>query len=125
MPTLQLIKPVEAYGETLRELNFREPIGKDIRACGFPFKFEATDGDGPNFAHPHAAAIHGLIVRLAAVPASTVDSLCLADFAAAMEIVTGFFGQGTSSETPSIGTTTSRGNGSEILIDSSSLPTRN
>ena len=124
MASLTLIKPVEAYGEPVTELEFREPIGKDLKACGFPFKFEASDGDGPNFAHPHAPAIHGLIARLANIPPSTVDSLCLADFAACMEIVTGFFGQSAQGATPSTVTMTSHGSGNGTLIESSSSPSR-
>jgi len=124
MSSLKLLVPIQAYGETVTELTFREPIGKDLRACGFPFKFESGEGDGPGYSHPNAQAIHALIARLANIPPGSVDTLCLADFAAAMEVVTGFFGQRPSQGTVSIDTTMLPGNGAGTPNASSNSPSR-
>jgi hypothetical protein len=124
MSSLTLLVPIQAYGETVTKLEFRDPIGKDLRICGFPFKFEAGEAESAGYSHPNAQAIHALIARLSNIPPSAVDTLCLADFAACMEIVTSFFGQGKSPSTLSIDTTTSPGNGGGIPNNSLVSPSR-
>ncbi len=86
--TVKLAVPIEAHGETLSELTMREPVGKDIRINGMPFRFHAEDGS----IITDAAAVHRYIAALAAVPPSTVDRLAPSDWSAAMAAVLGFFG---------------------------------
>jgi Phage tail assembly chaperone proteins, E, or 41 or 14 len=124
MSSLVLMRPIEAYGDTVKELTFREPIGKDIRLCGFPIKFSASEGDGPNFSMPDAQVVHALIARLANIPPSAVDTLCLADLVACQSVVMGFFGDQTSGSTSSTVITISHGNGNGTSTDSSNSPSR-
>jgi hypothetical protein len=121
--TVTLIQPVQAYGEPHKVLTFREPNGKDIRLCGFPIKFLAGDNpEAPTYSMPDAGVVHALIARLANIPPSAVDTMCLADLVACQSAVMGFFGEGTSGQTSSTDTTTSPGNGNGKLIDSSISP---
>lgn len=85
--TLDLSVPVQAHGETVARLSFRAPTGRDIRAAGLPYRL-AADGE----VLVDAAAMHRMIVALAAVPPSTVDAMAAADWQAAMAVVLGFFG---------------------------------
>jgi hypothetical protein len=119
--TVSLIQPVEAYGEAQKVLTFREPTGKDIRLCGFPIKFLAGDGpESPTYSMPDSGVVHALIARLANIPPSAVDSMCLADLVACQTAVMGFFGETTSGGTSSTDITILHGNGSGKLTDSSS-----
>jgi hypothetical protein len=90
MTKVTLSSPVEAHGETLKELTFRPPTGADVDACGYPFTMGGTE-DSPVIA-PVAGAITKMIVRLANVPASTVKALPLSDWNACAMVVLGFFG---------------------------------
>jgi hypothetical protein len=126
MASVTLLKPIEAYGETVRELTFREPTAKDFRACGIPFEIVAGgDDSGATRLHFDASAVLGLIAKLTNVPPSTIDTLCLVDFMACQAVVLGFFGDQGSGSTSSTGITTSPGNGKEITIESSSSRSRN
>ena len=93
---IPLLRPVEAHGETLRELALREPTGKDMRLMGLPFTITAAGQ-----VQPDGAAIHRAIVLLAGIPPSTVDRLSAPDFMAATGAVLDFFGAArTASTTP-------------------------
>jgi hypothetical protein len=82
---VQLTKPIVAFpdkpGDTISELNFREPTGADLCDLGVPLKTE-----GPAFGN----LIRCYIMRLAAVPSSAVDQMAVADWMKAMDIITSF-----------------------------------
>lgn len=88
--SLKLTRPIEAHDETLTELNFREPNGKDIAECGLPFATEA-DGSGTRM-KPDTKAVSAFIVRLCGIPATSVGMMSATDFIAAMGIIFDFFG---------------------------------
>jgi hypothetical protein len=90
--TLPLSAPIEAHGEPVKELTFRDPTAKDIRVMGFPFVV-TKEAD----IVPDAAAIARYIVTLAGIPTSSVDRLAPRDFLAATMAVMGFFGEPASS----------------------------
>lgn len=89
--TLQLAKPIQAHGETLATLEFREPTGKDVAECGMPFSIE-TGAGGTQSQKIDTRAIAAYIVNLAGIPPSTMDHLSVADFLKATGIVVDFFG---------------------------------
>lgn len=89
---IALSRPVRAHGEDISEIELREPTVKDTIEIGQPFLIIVGDGDtGIRIQNKTVAAY---IVRLAAVPMSTVEQLTLADFGAAQAAVLGFFGAG-------------------------------
>lgn len=81
--TIKLKKPIEALGETFTELTFREPVGKDITACGIPMS-----GDN----QINTAAVAALISRLGNIPPKAVDELSASDYLKAMTAIVDFFG---------------------------------
>lgn len=89
---LILSAPIQAHGEEVRELSFRELTSKDIRTLGFPF---TTNKEGQTVIE--AGVIGRYIVALAGIPTSSVDQMRPSDFMKAMEIVSGFFGMETAS----------------------------
>lgn len=90
--TIALSKPIKAHGEDISELTLREPTVKDTIEVGQPFLIIVGEGEtGIRIQNKTVAAY---IVRLAAVPQSTVEQMSLADFSAAQSAVLGFFGAG-------------------------------
>lgn len=81
MSRVDLTSPIKRGDETVSFLDLREPTGKDIRICGYPFN---TNGA------INTQAITNLISTLAAVPPSTVDALSLHDWNNAMQAVANF-----------------------------------
>jgi hypothetical protein len=110
MQVVKLTQPVDAYGETLHELTFREPTGKDIRKTGIPQK--SSEEDGVTYTHTDMDVVGKLIVVLGNVPPGTVDKLCLSDFLACSRAINRFFGLAVVTETSSEDSTTSPGDGS-------------
>lgn len=107
---MQLTKAIQAHGKEIKELEFREPNGGDVAACGFPFKFTVND-DGTQTITPEAAAITQLISRLGNIPLSSARALSFGDWMSAMGAVFDFFGQQVPA-TPSLnGASTSLGSG--------------
>ena len=81
-PKLKLSRPIQAHGEDVIELTFREPTGNDILRCGEPFIVGGKiDTD----------AMTGLISALSNIPRSSVTQLRAFEFMGAQEIVLGFF----------------------------------
>lgn len=76
---VDLLKPVEAHGETITRLVLRRPTGKDMRLCGNLFIFSGDGGDSTI----NNAAVAKYITRLGDVPPSVVDALDGVDFMAA------------------------------------------
>lgn len=88
--TLRLVKPVEAHGETIGTLELREPTGRDIARCGFPF--QVGSGGATGRGSVDAAVISEYISELGGVPRSTVDLMAPIDWCRAMGEIVGFFG---------------------------------
>ncbi|WP_188260871.1 phage tail assembly protein [Azospirillum tabaci] len=95
MSTVTLKKPIQAHGEEVRTLTFREPNCEDIMVCGYPLQMS---GDG-SFT-PLAGVIVKYISRLAAVPPSSVKAMTAQDFNACMATIIPFFGDGDQSQSP-------------------------
>jgi len=107
---LELTKPIQAHGREIKEIDFREPNGGDVAACGFPFKFTVNE-DNTQTISPEAAAITALIARLGNIPLSSARALSFNDWMAAMGAIFDFFGQ-QAPATPSLnGASTSLGSG--------------
>jgi len=115
--TMDLIKPIQAHGKEISTLEFREPIGGDVAACGFPFRFTVNE-DGTQTISPEAAAITALIARLGNIPLSSARALDFRDWMTAMGEVFSFFGQSTPALS-SIATSTSLGSGNGSLKEPS------
>ncbi len=84
---VELVKEIQAHGETVKELLLREPNGGDIRKVGFPYTMEASGAMSFN-----ASTGAKYIEVLAGIPPSSVDQLCPADFQSCMTEIMGFFG---------------------------------
>lgn len=87
---LKLSKPIDAHGQPVTELGFREPTAGDIAACGHPL---IIGGDGETFQFDGEATVK-LIARLADIPPSAAQKMSLRDYQAAAMLITGFFGDG-------------------------------
>lgn len=85
--TVELTKPITAYGEPRDNITLREPTVRDIRDCGYPFRIDDT---GENF-EPIASAIARYISKLAGIPMGSVDQMTPQDFNRAMGEIIGFF----------------------------------
>lgn len=105
---MKLSKPIQAHGETLTELTFREPNGGDLLQCGFPFKTEMAASNP--IRHVDMEVIGRYISSLAGIPPISVKQLSLIDGTRAMGVVLDFF---TNSETR---------NGSSNSTSTSPLP---
>jgi Phage tail assembly chaperone proteins, E, or 41 or 14 len=103
--SVTLKKPIQAHGEERTSIVFRAPLGNDIAACGYPFKFQINTGAEGQVMQPDAQAICGLISRLGNIPRSSVAQLTFLDWHECMGAVLGFFGE----SIPSMGETRSNG----------------
>lgn len=85
-----LSKPIEAHGEPISELVFREPTGGDIARCGNPVIYNpATESiDDVRF---DEAKMNKMIATLAGVPLSTVEKLPAHDWSICAWTIAGFF----------------------------------
>lgn len=116
--TVWLAKPVTAYGDRIDKLVFRTPNAKDMRLCGgLPFKL-FTENDR-QYQAIDQQTVFNYAVRLANVPASTLDSLSVRDMNAVTEAVSHFFAEEASPSTSSTDTTMSPGDGVAVLKPSS------
>jgi hypothetical protein len=78
--TMVLRKPVQANGEEVSELNFREPTGGDIERCGGnPVNIDLFSGDTPKITFD-AKMMTSMMSILAAVPPSTIRQLHTKDW---------------------------------------------
>jgi hypothetical protein len=82
---MKLVKPIQAHGETVHELTFRELNGSDIMAAGFPMMQVSID------TRVDPKAISALISRAANIPTSSVANMCALDWTRAMGQVMNFF----------------------------------
>ena len=71
--SLELLKPIEAHGEQLTVLNFREPTARDLLLIGNPVNFDPIS-DPPKITHdgPKMAA---MMSALSNVPPSSIQQL--------------------------------------------------
>lgn len=96
-----LTKPITAHGETLNELELREPTAKELRKSGAPFiVIERDNGNAATEFQLENAA--NLISELAAIPPTSVDTMSAPDFLRAVGALMRFFGASIP-ETSSIG----------------------
>lgn len=91
---MKLTKSIKAHGEELTEITMRKPTGEEIMELGFPFS--VADGD----VTPKAKVVGRYIVKLAAIPLSSVGQISPEDFMSATAEVIGFFGASAEEETP-------------------------
>jgi hypothetical protein len=110
---LILSRPVQAHGEEIKELRFREPTGNDAWECGMPIRF--NNDNEIIIAMP---AMMSLAARLAAVPLSTIKSLPLSDVMRMVEVLTGFLTQEVPAPAPLSGRSTSPGSGKPTPVTS-------
>lgn len=79
--------PIEHAGETITELDVKEPTTKLAKQLGLPY---AMGPDGSP--RPNAAVCAAYLSKLAGLPPSLIETLGLADFNALCWAVVGFFG---------------------------------
>ena len=84
--TVELSAPILVHGEETRFLEFREPTGKDIMACGAAFTIGIDESVRIDY-----KAVGAYAVRLAGVPKNSVEQLSGKDLNACAQMVMGFF----------------------------------
>ncbi len=75
---LKLSTPINAHGETVTELEFRDPTARDLR--DLPVSGLKTFGD-----------MYPIISSVAGIPPSSVDQLSAVDIVEAMNFIAPFF----------------------------------
>lgn len=76
--TFKLTKPIMILGKEVSELNIKEPTGKDVRECGFPFE---TSTQNKKSRMSFDSEVMGLYIeRLCDVPAGSIDRMSTSDF---------------------------------------------
>jgi hypothetical protein len=88
--TLELSKPIPAFGESVGVLEFREPTVKEVRKLGLPYNI-IPKGDGMVM-EIRVDAILSYASLLADVPPSSIDQLALGDLPGVQGVIMGFFG---------------------------------
>jgi hypothetical protein len=89
--TVTLEKQVEAHGETIKDLKFREPTGADIEECGIPVNFRYNmDKQSIEF-DVDGKAMTQMMSRLASVPTSTIRMLTASDWVSCSFALQRFF----------------------------------
>lgn len=90
--TVSLGRPIQAHGEEVHALEFREPTGKDIRRLGLPFTVVPDLAGGEDKPEVNTGITARYISELAGIPTASVDQLAPKDWLTAMGAVLGFFG---------------------------------
>jgi hypothetical protein len=91
---IKLSKPLKAHGETVNDLDFREPVTKDVIELGLPtLIIPGADGESTGI-EVRTKVVARYISRLAAIPMGSVEALSLHDYSACTGAVMGFFGTG-------------------------------
>ena len=88
-----LKRPIQAHGETLKEIKFREPTGADIEACGVPVHFTwvpSDEGGGVQVTY-QAKNMSAMMSVLAAVPPSSIKMLHARDWITCAMALQSFF----------------------------------
>jgi hypothetical protein len=87
--TCELQRPIEAHGNTLTVLVFREPTARDLLSIGNPVIFDPIS-DPPKIMHDEKR-MNAMLSALAGVPPSSIASLTTRDFITCAWGVTPFF----------------------------------
>ena len=94
--TIILKTPLVVHGEEVAELTLREPTSEDVMQIGTPtLLIPSADGESLGV-EIRARVVGQYIMRLAAIPLSSVKALSIADFQQCTRVVMGFFGSGDS-----------------------------
>jgi hypothetical protein len=92
--TIKLSKPITAHGEELASITLRPPVPEDIMQIGTPtLLIPSADGETVGI-EIRSKLIGQYIMRLAAIPMSSVKALSVPDFLQCQGAVMGFFGNG-------------------------------
>lgn len=92
MSKITLSRPVKAHGNDVTVLEFREPTGDDILACGMPFNVSQRT-DGTSLQIMDMPATYAYIVALAGIPMSSAKAMKAPDVIKAYGAIAGFFGE--------------------------------
>ncbi|MGY3278125.1 phage tail assembly protein [Bradyrhizobium sp. S3.7.6] len=84
-----LTKPINAYGEEVKVLKLRKPMGADLLRVGNPVKFSPYT-DPPQVDHDYGKVL-AMVARLANVPSSSLERLDTDDLSALAWTITPFF----------------------------------
>jgi hypothetical protein len=88
---ITLRKEVNAHGDMVKELRFREPTAGDIEICGTPVMIDFMTGEMPKMTY-ETKAMFAMMSRLAGVPPSTIKSMHTKDWGmAALALAHRFF----------------------------------
>lgn len=89
---INLETPVQAHGETIKQLKFRRPTGGDIMAMGtgYPINIDWTSGA----ITPNPAVMGEMMSVLAVVPPSTIKALDAEDWSTCAHALMRFFPPG-------------------------------
>jgi hypothetical protein len=85
----ELSKPIEAHGEQVTVLNFREPTARDLLSIGNPVIFDPIS-DPPKVTHDERKMTQ-MMSALAAVPPSSIQQLTPRDWITCAWGLTPFF----------------------------------
>src|SRR5262245_53069182 len=84
-----LRKPVQAHGDEVKELRFREPNAGDIEICGNPVNLDFAEGR-PKMTF-NEKAMSRMMSQLATVPPSTIKQMHTKDWENAAWELASFF----------------------------------
>jgi hypothetical protein len=87
---VKLRKPIQANGETVSELKFREPTAGDIERCGNPVNIDFQSSDTPKMSFD-AKSMTAMMSTLAAVPPSSIRQMHPRDWNSAAWNLASFF----------------------------------
>jgi hypothetical protein len=87
--TLELSRPVEAHGQQVSTLVFREPTGRDLLNVGNPVIFDPIS-DPPKIIHDERR-MNAMMSALAGVPPSSIMAMSPRDWITAAWGLTPFF----------------------------------
>lgn len=105
--TLDLVEPIEAHDELVRQVVLREPRGADYFALGDPFVV-ARNPDGTLFEVVNEGVVKGYIERLAEKPnAALLGTISAADAIKLRQKVLDFFYAARASTSPAPQTSSS------------------
>ena len=85
-----LRKPIQANGEELKELTFREPTAGDIERCGNPVIMDVFGGETPKITFDEKK-MSAMMCQLAAIPPSSIRSMHPKDWNTAAWTLVNFF----------------------------------
>jgi len=92
--TITLSKPIMAHGKEITELLLRPVTVEDVMELGQPtLLIPGADGNSVGV-EIRAKVVGNYLMRLGAVPLSTIKSLSMSDFQKGQNAVMGFFGDG-------------------------------